>query len=262
LELSELHAVILLAGVGRRFGGDGDHPPKALARVGGKTLLRRHLEILRWFGVGAVHLVVGYKAEAIEAEVQRVAERPPTRLHRNPRFREGSMVSLWTAREVLRGGAPILLMDADVLYDHRLMGRLLTAPAPTALLLDRDLEPGDEPVKACVRGGRIVDLRKQPEVRHEWHGESVGFYRFAPDAAAEIARRTEAYVAADRTRVEHEEAIRDMILEGAPGALGFEDITGLPWTEIDFPEDLRRAETEIFPRLEDHDGDRPQAFEA
>jgi choline kinase len=27
------------------------------------------------------------------------------------------------------------------------------------------------------------------------------------------------------------------------------DVTGLPWTEIDFAEDLRRAESEILPRV-------------
>ena len=32
--------------------------------------------------------------------------------------------------------------------------------------------------------------------------------------------------------------------------VGFERVDGLPWTEIDFPEDVVRAEREILPRLE------------
>jgi choline kinase len=31
--------------------------------------------------------------------------------------------------------------------------------------------------------------------------------------------------------------------------VGFERIGGLPWVEIDFPEDVDRAEREILPRL-------------
>ena len=27
------------------------------------------------------------------------------------------------------------------------------------------------------------------------------------------------------------------------------DVTGLPWTEVDFVEDLRRAEAEVFPAI-------------
>jgi choline kinase len=34
------------------------------------------------------------------------------------------------------------------------------------------------------------------------------------------------------------------------------DVTGLPWTEIDFAEDLRRAEDEVLPRVRDLDRDR------
>jgi choline kinase len=44
-----------------------------------------------------------------------------------------------------------------------------------------------------------------------------------------------------------EKALRDVILE-APGLFGFEDITGLPWIEIDFPENLARARSEVLPR--------------
>jgi choline kinase len=28
------------------------------------------------------------------------------------------------------------------------------------------------------------------------------------------------------------------------------DVTGLPWTEVDFAEDLRRAEANVLPRIE------------
>ena len=36
-----------------------------------------------------------------------------------------------------------------------------------------------------------------------------------------------------------------------PGTFEVEDITGLPWVEIDFPEDLDKATSEVFPRLVD-----------
>ena len=46
----------------------------------------------------------------------------------------------------------------------------------------------------------------------------------------------------------HEEALRDMLL-ASPGDYGFEDVTGLPWVEIDFPEDVTRANEEILPAI-------------
>ena len=165
----------------------------------------------------------------------------------NPDFREGSVVSLWAGRAVLRHGGPVVLMDADVLYDDRLMARLVASTHADCLLLDRTIEPGDEPVKLCIQDGRIVDFHKRPSLPHQWHGESVGFFRFSAQTAAELADRAEDYVRTGRRAMEYEEPIRDMILDH-PGRFGFEDISGLPWTEIDFPEDIAKANL-LLPEL-------------
>jgi len=236
-------ALILAAGVGVRLRDgqlNGHQLPKALLRFGGRSLLERHLMILHGAGVTDVTIVVGYREQEIRAELSGHSVNAP-RLVVNHDFEHGSVVSLHAGRQVLEGGTPVILMDADVLYDERLMARLLHSDKPNCLLLDRELEPGDEPVKLCVSGGRIVDFHKRPQIAHEWHGESVGFFRFAADAAAELARRAGDYVASGRTRLEYEEPIRDMILASPPERFGFEDISGLPWTEIDFPEDVAKA---------------------
>ena len=143
---------------------------------------------------------------------------------------------------------PVLLMDADVLYDGRLLARLLESAHENCLLLDRTIEPGDEPVKLCVRNGVVVDLRKQPTEPYDWHGESVGFFKLSAAAARELAERVEDYVSNGRRAMEYEEPLRDMIMAGPPDRFGFEDISGLPWTEIDFPEDVVKANA-LLPEL-------------
>jgi len=104
-------------------------------------------------------------------------------------------------------------------------------------------------VKICLRGERIVDLRKVPEHPHDWHGESVGFFRFSPATARALSERCAWYVAQGQTRVEYEEAIRDLILAG-PGRFAATDISDIPWTEIDFVDDVSRAREIILPQLE------------
>jgi choline kinase len=246
----EPRALILAAGVGLRLHDgqpNGAHVPKALLRFGGRSLLERHLEILRGAGVRDVTVVVGYRQHDIRAELDGRAGETP-RLMFNADFEKGSIVSLDAGRPILEGGTPVILMDADVLYDVRLMARLLNSKQQNCLLLDRDIEPGDEPVKLCVSGGRIVDFHKRPKVAHEWHGESVGFFRFTADAAAELARRARDHIGSGRTDLEYEEPIRDMILSSPPERFGYEDISGLPWTEIDFPEDVVKAQA-LLPAL-------------
>jgi choline kinase len=234
--------ILLAAGVGRRL-GDTHDGPKVLLPFGDRTLLDRHLDALGANRLDDVTVTVGHEAETLRAAL---AGRADTRL--NPDYRQGSLVSLWTQRDRLRAGRTVVLMDGDVLYDARMLARLLDAPGEAVLLVDRELEPGDEPVKVCVRDGVLVDFRKRPEHAHDWHGESVGFFRFSPAMAAALADRCDAYVAAGRTEVEYEEAIRDLILAD-PARFAIADVTDLPWTEIDFPEDVEKAARTILPAL-------------
>ena len=253
---------MLAAGRGRRLGGNpgGDSTeglPKVLLRFAGRTLLDRHLERLSQAGAGPVHLVVGYQAPLIEAELHRLDRLDVTLIH-NPDWHEGSIVSLDAGHAVMQAGGPVVLMDADVIYGQALIEKLFRSQHDVALLLDPELEPGDEPVKICVDAqGRIVDFAKRPEAAHEWHGESVGFFRFSPDVATRLSERVRAMVSEPGGRaLEYEEPIRALIREDAERAtssatalFGFEDVGGLPWTEIDFMEDIAKAEA-LLPILD------------
>ena len=240
-------AIILAAGIGRRL-GEAQEGPKILLEFGGRTLLSRHLDALDRNGVTEVSITVGHCRALVEAEVARLGWSDRVSFVHNPRYREGSLVSLHVQAEVLRAGQAVLLMDGDVLYDQRMLATLVTAPGENILLLDREIEPGDEPVKICFQGDTIVDFRKRPEHAHERHGESVGFFRFSAATAAALADRCATYVAEGRTAVEYEEAIRDLILAD-PTRFRAADVTALPWVEIDFPADVGRARDEILPQL-------------
>lgn len=242
---SSIKAIILAAGRGRRL---GDPSPKALLEFGGKTLLERHIAVLRAHGIDDVSITVGHQSGAIRREIIRLGVGDDIALVDNPHYEQGSLVSLWVQRERLKSGARVVLMDADVLYDPRIIGRLLGAKPQNALLLDRAIEPGDEPVKVCVRGDVLVDFAKKPVNAYDWHGESVGFFRFTAATAASLAERVDEYVRTGRTSVEYEEAIRDLILARLE-QFGYEDISDLPWTEIDFDVDVARAQHEILPRI-------------
>lgn len=252
-------AIILAAGVGKRLGSiAGNRIPKCLLSFAGKTLLQRHLEYLQRCGADEVVLVAGYRRELIEAETACLGGLPQPRVVHNPKYQHGSLVSLWAAREWLTADQPILLMDADVLYDIRILERLSRSEHTDCFLLDRDYERGAEPVKLCVRQGRLVDFRKQidPDLEYDYSGESVGFFRFSPAKARRLAETVQNYVETGALDTPHEEAVRDLLL-AAPQDFAFEDITGLPWIEIDFPEDLARAEAEILPRLSEVIGHLP-----
>lgn len=247
--IDRMRAIILAAGIGKRL-GDGHRGPKSLLRFGDRSLLARHVEALRGLNIDHVAICVGHEAESVRAEVRTIGAQAITTTLLNPAYREGSIISLWTMRHYLASGGEVLVMDADVLCDPALLARLANSGHASCFLLDRDFEAGDEPVKLCIRDGLPVEFRKQlaADLRYDFAGESVGFFRFSEGVAARLAQRCQAYVDAGRRDEPYEEAIRDLIME-TPADFGFEDITGLPWVEIDFPDDVERAHNEILPRL-------------
>ena len=248
MQPDQISVILLAAGVGRRLQGLAAGP-KVLLRFGGQTLLERHLAALHANGIEDITLTVGFEADMIRAELARLNLTDRVRLVENPDFRQGSLVSLHVQAETMRSGRAVILMDGDVLYPPEMIERLIAAPQENVLLLDRNLEPGDEPVKICLKDGLIVDFRKRPVPDHDWHGESVGFFRFSPAMAAILADVCAAYVQEGRTGEEYEEAIRDRILL-EPERFEATDISDIPWTEIDFSEDVARAQNIILPKLE------------
>jgi len=246
-----MHAIILAAGRGRRLEQhNSDGLPKCLMEFGGRSLLARHLDILYRLGIRQTDIVVGYEADRVVEHIATLASRPDIAFHFNPRFEEGSVLSLWAAQETLTSGQPVIVMDADVLYHPGILQRLVQTKKENCYLLDRDFLPGDEPVKIAVRGGMMVEFSKQMAsgLSYDLLGESVGFFRFGPACAATVAEECAIFDTEGLGDAPHEEVLRNVLLAN-PGSFGFEDVTGLPWIEIDFPEDVVRASDQILPAI-------------
>jgi choline kinase len=255
-----MRAIILAAGRGLRLQQPEDmQEPKCLLRFDGKTLLERHLRMLRGAGIEDVVLGLGFRHELVSAELDRLGWLPRPEIVINTRFDLGSVLTVDTVAEGMTRGGEVLLMDADVLYDERIMRALVAGSHPVnRLLLDRDFEAGDEPVKLCLRNGVPIELRKQlaPDLKYDIIGESVGFFRFAEAGARRLAVLVRGYVESERSHMPHEEAVRDLIIEHSQ-TLEVADVTGSPWIEIDFAVDVVRAAKEVLPQLEPLSDVRP-----
>lgn len=245
-----MKAIMLAAGVGARLGQGEDFIPKVLLKFGGQTLLQRHVELLRQAGVRELVIAVGHQAEMIDDAIVDLGVGDFVRTILNPYYKRGPITTLWSVRDELTAGEPLILMDADVLYDHRMMPRLIGSRVQNCFLMDRDVEPGEEPVKLCMRGDELVDFHKQPTEAHDFYGEWIGFLKLSAEMAARVPDATWPYFKDEAESVLYEVAIRDLLLADTTGAFGVEDVTGLPWIEIDFMEDVAKAEADILPQLE------------
>ena len=219
-----MKAILLAAGVGRRLGRD---LPKALLEVGGRTLLDRHLDNLARLGLESL-VVTGFCAE-------RFAHLATAH---NPEFRRGSVLSLRTALAAIDEDA--VVMDADVLYDPAILADVCALERGFAL--DPRTDPGDEEMMLGVQGGKVRAIRRGRLEGFDLVGEGVGFFKI--DRASLPAVR-EAIDASD-PEGDYEAAL-DLFL-GVHGA-DYVLVGDRPWVEIDFPEDVERAEREVLPLL-------------
>jgi choline kinase len=246
-----MHAIILAAGRGNRLADfNPDGRPKCLLEFGGRSLLARQLDILFQLGVNTVTLVVGYEADSIIEHVATLASRPEVAFVYNPAYEQGSVLSLLAAREVMTSHDTVLVLDADVLFHPQIMQRLIDSPHQNCFLIDRNFVMGDEPVKIAIHKGRMVEFRKElPEnLEFDTLGESVGFFKFDGNIAVKIAQVCKGYQTEGLLNAPHEEALRDILL-ALPRAFAFEDVSGLPWLEVDFPEDVERAVKQVLPAI-------------
>jgi len=246
-----MHAIILAAGRGNRlaeFNPDGR--PKCLLEFGGRSLLARQLEILFNLDVMHVTLVVGYEADLIIEHIGTLASRPEVAFLYNPAFEKGSVLSLLAAHETLDGGDNVLVLDADVLFHPQIMQTLIESPQENCFLIDRDFAPGDEPVKIAVHRGQMVEFRKAlpAGLKFDSLGESVGFFKFNGEMAAKISQTCSDYESEGLLDAPHEEVLRDVLL-AQPSEFACEDVSGLPWIEVDFPEDIERVIKDVLPEI-------------
>ena len=108
-----MKAIILAAGIGNRLGEYSNNKPKGLLEFNGKSLLQRHIEILKAKNINDIIIVTGFQSQMIVEHL----DDSPLSIHyiHNELYTEGSILSLGCSREILLNESEIILMDADVL---------------------------------------------------------------------------------------------------------------------------------------------------
>ncbi len=232
-------AVILAAGRGRRLGPILNGKPKCLLEVGGKSLIGHQVETLRELGVEQICVVVGYGAayvyDALDDDIAFVV---------NPRYADtNSLFSLWLTAAWIKG--PFMLMNSDVLAHPDIYRRILESEK-TCLAYDSTSGSDEEEMKIQLLDGRVRAISKtMPAAQAD--GENVGIIHFKSHEAAGVLREADRLIRKGKTDHWSPAAIDGIVNKFDFGA---EDIADLPWTEIDFPADLDKARTKVWPQLQ------------
>ena len=233
-----MKAIILAAGVGNRLKPVTDRMPKSLIRTGGKTILERMLDSLAAEGVRDISVVIGHLKEMIVKAAGEEHNGSRIRYIENKEYRLGSIVSLWAAREEFSDG-DVLLMDADVIFEPRVLNRLIGSKHKNCFLMDKNFSENGEEMKVAVLSGKVVQIARRITREHDEIGEGIGFFKTSSVYRGEFLKAIDVTIALNRA-ADYEEAL-DNFIRRVPA--GSEEVTGLKWTEIDFPEDVKKAES-------------------
>jgi choline kinase len=237
-------AIILAAGKGSRLNGTAGEAPKCLVQIGGLSLIERQVRVLQRAGIDDIAIVVGCQAD----RVRRACGHDLTYIENTRYAQTNSLYSLWMARPLLYEA--FVVLNCDVLFHPALLTDLLTSRHENALLLGyREASQaayGDEEMKVKVQGGRVIDMSKEMDPA-EADGENLGIVKFGAGGAAALVDIMDGLVARGCLRDWAPRAFAAFARKHPLHAVG---TRGLPWIEIDFPEDYKRAVREILPAIE------------
>lgn len=239
-------AIILAAGQGKRLLPHTADTPKCLVEVGGVPILHRQLSSLQKCNIGKVILVTGFHAPRVEEYARLHFPEIEFRFVRNEIFHAtNTLYSLALAATHIGPDEAVLQLNGDVIFDPAAIRTLIETGGVSAAVVQRK-RCGEEEIKILLgEDGSIRAMNKiiKPE---EAVGEAIGINKFSPafweTLAATLAEHKESYA------YEYFEFAVEHVLANKDEKLFYLPIKERQAIEIDFPEDLRRAE-ELFPRL-------------
>ena len=238
-----MKAIILSAGQGSRLGHMTDDRPKCLIEFNGRSLLDRQLDTLAANGVSEAVVVTGFHDELVNAAVERrraAGQGPNVRTVFNPFYKVAdNLGSLFIARVELAGD--VLVWNGDTLVSETLMARVLdNAQNGICVTVDRK-DRYDEDDMKVVRNedsGRLRAIGKR--INAGVNAESIGLLAFRNGGAERfLAAIEKAMRTTEGTTIWYLRVIHHLAQNGDVWTL---DIKGEEWGEVDFPEDVERAE--------------------
>jgi len=237
--------LVLAAGSGRRLRPYTDTLPKALLPVDGNTtILDIGLANLAAVGLRDVSVVVGYRADTVEARKRALEDRHGVRLTLvyNDKAEEwNNCYSLWLARDHFAEGA--LLVNGDTVHPVEIERLLLAARqqegAPGVLLaLDDQKLLAEEEMKVTLDAKGWVQRITKLMDPADANGEYIGATLIEARAATALAEALEATWRRDPD-LYYEDGYQTLVDSG--GVVGVAPIGAQSWVEVDNHADLARA---------------------
>ena len=236
-------AVILMAGQGSRLRGADRTFLKPCVLVGGRPLISYTLDVLIHGGIRTANFVVGYESERMIAAVEQLV---PSGLSasflENHRWQKQNGVSVLIAAGYVT--RPFLLTMGDHIFENAIVDRLLDSFAPGLLnvAVDRKLDSIfdlDDAMKVQTRENTIINIGKD---LRDYDAIDIGLF-VCPVEIFDYLEQAKS--GSHKNDCSLSDGVRLMARDNKVRAV---DISESWWQDVDTPEMLQHAESQIAKR--------------
>lgn len=238
-----MKAVILAAGMASRLRPLTNDRPKCLLRVGRRYLLERTIDSLVNAGITQYVIVTGYRGDMIRCFLTEKYPRLDIFFIDNKDFQTtNNIYSLWLTHPQVNG-EDFILLDSDILFDGRVINRLLGHK--DSVLAVNSHELGDEEIKVITDAdGYVKEISKTCDITAAI-GESVGIEKMTAEYSQSLFLELEQMIESEGlSNVFYERAFERLIPQGHQFSVV--DTTDLFSIELDTVEDFNKA-SELIP---------------
>jgi histidinol-phosphate/aromatic aminotransferase/cobyric acid decarboxylase-like protein/choline kinase len=246
----EMQAVILAAGMGKRLGNLTAQDTKCMLLVNGKTLIDRTLEILSDFNLSRVVIVVGFAGQRLKDYLGDSYKGLPIKYVKNPIYDQtNNIYSLYLAKDCFKE-EDTLLLESDLIYEKKIIERLLNDSFPNLAAVDRYESWMDGTVVTLNDDDDILSFVPKKHFEYEAipdYYKTVNIYKFSRKFITQsYLPFLEAYSSA-LGRNEYYEQVLRVLLTLEQQNLKALRLNGEKWYEIDDVQDLNNAEAIFAP---------------
>lgn len=231
-------AIILSAGQGSRLLPMTAGRPKCMLPIQGRPLIEWQLEALESCGVTDITVVTGFGAAQVEDWLGKRRGLARISFCFNPFFElADNLMSCWLVRGAMT--EDFVLLNGDTLFEAPVLERLLASPPrPVTLATDEKRTYDADDMKVQLDGTRLLRVGKNLPL-DETDGESIGVMLFRGKGPELFRTALEQAARQPAALGQWYLSIVGKIAES--GQVWTQQISGLNWSEVDYPLDLLRA---------------------
>lgn len=241
-----MQAIILAAGMGRRLGELTRYDTKCMIEVNGIQIIDRLLANLAVARLSRIVLVIGFQGDKLRAYLGNEYCGIPIYYLENPYYAyTNNIYSLFLARHHLASD-DTLLLESDIVFEKRILERVLEEPYPDVAVVDRYKSWMDGTMVTVDEKQFIVDFVSKHTFSYEktsTYFKTVNIYRFSKEfSVGKYVPFLEAYCKCFDNSAYYEQILAVLSLLDKAGLKAL-PLEGEKWYEIDDMQDLDIAET-------------------